>query len=1276
MSGFTPDQTRAIEALGNVLVEAGPGAGKTRTLVERCVAWLLQGAPHSVDRILVVTFTEAAAAEVRQRIRQELTNKLDENPGDRHLREQVALLDTASISTLHSFCFQLVRQHFYELELDPQLIVLSPEETQLLAEETLSSLLQEHYAGSTAVSESVQQLIDGQNRGWDRPLRRLLLRLHRYAQTLPNPDGWLHDQLQMFQEQEPRQWQAWFAEAWPAWCEFWLPIVKSEPSSNAQRCAEVLEKSLAGKPGPNKPSPMSARSASDPNRGSATATDNSASGANQFDRSHIAAMLCEIWQADRVWPTKKKTLLRKRLERFFEEAAFLRSLVTPSKRPAETRESGIDPLTEDWTWLTAQMRTLISLTIEFDHEFSRAKRELAAVDFHDLEQFALRLLWDRRAGEPTALAEQWRNKLDLIFVDEYQDINAAQDAILAALGRDGPESNRFLVGDVKQSIYRFRLAAPHIFQGYAQDWGRGASDRRVISLLDNFRSHEAILNFINRFFATLMRQEIGGVEYNQGAWLKFGNREGRDAMTIEGEKLRLRELAGRPGALSAPFAPHVEIHLRLTGQSGTDIEPPDEFNAEEELLTDRSLAEQEARLVGLKLRKLRADQHLIWDEEQQALRPVDWRDMVVLLRSPRFKVESFAKEFALLGVPLQATRGGFYESLEVMDLLNLLALLDNPLQDLPLLAVLRSPLAGLSLDELATVRATGPGRFWTVLQRFHREGGERAAPQSAVGDPHLEAVAAAARPKVDLFLKRFGQWRRLARESSLSLCLEQILNDTHYLAWLATQARGEQRQANVSKLLSATRQFDQFHRQGLFRFLRLIEAQQSAEIDQEPAPIETENAVRLMSIHQAKGLEFHIVVVADLGKPFNFLDLKENIILDEKYGLCPLVKPPFTELRYPSLPYWLAQKRQKREILGEEMRLLYVAMTRARNTLILTGAVSQRGAEKRWTQQAGANPVLKLRQTLAARSCLDWLGPWLTEAIGAADWMVQLEGQSELATWAVYRDQDPRLALAQEDAHGTARSPSSCNDVNGDALASLRERLSWQYPFLGAAKEAAKASVSVLRKRINDGIIGESAPYGFAFEYEALKGADRVVDLTAAEVGTAYHVFCQFVSLGHVSALAELESEADRMEQEEILTRAERKSLKLPLVAAFWRNEIGRKILQQEGYVHRELPFTARVAFADLNSLLSSGSNQAPAELKDEFVVVQGVVDLAVVLLNEIWLLDFKTDQIAADQWRDRVKLYAPQLKLYALALGQIYRRPVTNCWLHFLSLKRTVACV
>ncbi|MEO8428841.1 MAG: helicase-exonuclease AddAB subunit AddA, partial [Verrucomicrobiota bacterium] len=1142
---LTTAQQEAIAVDGDVLVMAGAGTGKTHTLVERCVERLLCG-KCSLEEILVVTFTEAAATEMRHRIRARLEAESKIRPADTHLAEQIALLDTAHISTLHSFCLQLVRRNFHVLGIDPQIVVLDEGEARLLADEALGEVLREHYAARPGFSTDVLNLIQQYGRGSELPVRKLILRLHHYLQTLPDPKHWLEGQLAMFNQSEANQWRSWLLEALPSWRNLWLSVLRNQPRENtkALACASILSNLT-----------------------------------NRETRENVAERLQELAQIDAQWPKRKQPLYRKLLKPFFEEVEFLHSLVAKS--------GANDPLMEDWSWVRSEMITLLLLAQEFGEHFASAKRELGVVDFHDLEQFALRLLWNAETGGSTAIAQQWRGKLRFVFVDEYQDINSAQDKIIEALSRDGAAANRFLVGDVKQSIYRFRLADPRIFQNYARDWSQPESPARTIPLTDNYRSREGILNFINSLFSSLMREEMGGVRYDEDAWLRFGDSEGR-----------------LPFRVAAGASPKVELHLRLKGKVDSlsnDGNEEENGSSMGTAFADLAEAEKEARLIGLRLREFREHKYTVWDDKLRQFRPAGWRDMVVLLRSPANKAESFAKEFSRLGIPLQVSRGGFYDSTEVTDLLSLLILLDNPMQDVPTLAVLRSPFVGLSLDELAAVRlADGKGNFWKAVRRFHHA--ERNHPSWS---------------RVHRFLEHYSRWRRLAREASLSQCLETVLSETHYEAWLLTQARGDQRHANVQRLLMLTRQFDQFRRHGLLRFLRFIEAQRDAAIDEEPATIEAEDAVRLMSIHQSKGLEFPVVVVADLGKAFNFVDQRDDIILDEKYGLCPQVKPPETEQRYPSLAHWLAARRQKQEALGEELRLLYVALTRARDVLVLVGSVASKTFREKWPEQFAEG--LSTQQLLSAHCYLDWLAGWLAEDSRSA--MTSGEGQTERLKWKVYDDSQDSLARAsrtESEFQPVAEKSVSdqvtlaANKVDPQAIENLRETLQWEYPFQAATREPAKTSVSALRRRVPAEAEEEAQVAKFAVSQSSFARHDPVAGaLTAVEIGTAHHRFLQFFDFTKPAERHVFLAEATRLEKARVLSAAEREALDVPALCAFWKSEVGQRIRGQAANVHRELEFTARFSPEDLRAIELYPNAGAMGE---EFVVVQGVVDLAVIL--------------------------------------------------------------
>jgi ATP-dependent helicase/nuclease subunit A len=1194
----TQSQKEIVAARGNVLVMAGAGTGKTHTLVARCLD-CLERERTSLDELLIVTFTEAAATKMRSRLRRALEEKFTSSPDDSHFAEQLALFDTAHIGTLHGFCFKLIREYFYELGLDPQISILDEGQTRLRADETLEEQFNSHYENEDGFSLAVQNLIKIYGNGRDEKIRALVLRLHHYIQTRADAENWLARQIKKFSAAEPAQWREWFSATISNWKKEWLPILQNlkNENSKAAECLQILG---------------SAR----------VATETPA----RQDVSFLTKILATDGKEN--FPPKKFTALRKPLEDFFGDAKFLNSLLAAN---------GNDPLAEDWNWTRGHMKTLLQLAREFEVNFSARKRDDGVLDFHDLEQFALKLLWDFEMQKPTEIAARWREKLRFVFVDEYQDINAAQDKIISALSREDSDANRFLVGDVKQSIYRFRLADPKIFRGYADGW-RGKNGQ-TIPLAENFRSRESLLDFFNSLFEPLMCEEIGGVNYDAEAQLKFGSPEIRSDFSAAKDS-----------------SPRAELLLRFKGGRNEEIDLENESDQNE--LADLEELEKEARLLAARLAELKNSRHEIWDDEAKNFRAVEWRDMAILLRAPSGKAEILAKQFERAGIPLAVERGGFFDSSEILDLLSLLQLLDNPLQDVPCISVMRSPLVGLSLDELAEIRLTASGHFWSALNQAQ-------SPKSKVQNE--------TRAKIENFLERFHHWRKLAQQSSLSQCLETILAETHFDDWLKSRPRGLQRHANVQRFLNLAEKFDQFQRQGLFRFLKFIEAQREIKAEPEVAPVAEENAVRLMSIHQSKGLEFPIVALADFGKNFNEQDLHGEIIFDEEFGLCPRVQPPQTGGRYPSLSYWLAQKNQRRELRGEELRLLYVALTRARDNLILCGGIS----EKKW--EAWQKPgEITSQKILAAKSYMDWIGLWFGNQVQSPKSKVQsgTEGELKNLRWRIFED----AGLVQKKEKGKRKKEIELPPLDDTTKEKLDKVLSWNYKFQSATERAAKSSVTALRRQATDELDDEAEQI---FNFQFSKRLARTLvppaqnrksqignrKLSAADAGAAAHKFLQFFNLESAPDLNSLEIEAARLETKKVLSADEREVLDLKSLAAFWNSDLGKQIRANTADVKRELPFTAKFAPAELDEILGTKSG---ANLENEFLVVQGIADLVVLLPQEIWLVDFKTDEIHANELPEKIKMYSPQLKLYARALTKIYSRPVTNCFLHFLSAQKT----
>lgn len=1209
-SQFTPAQQTAIQANGNVLVSAGAGTGKTRTLVERCLRLISEGV--SVRSMLLVTFTEAAAAEMKMRLRGALQDAALQDPSGHHA-EQLALLETASMGTLHSFCLQLIRDHFHELALDPQVIVLDESQTLPLMEAALDALLDPLLTGNGAAALSLAQLLRQFSGDPLRQLRSLILQLHRYAQTLPDPGAWYRQQEEAFASPDPVLWRQGLREGLAGWAAEWQPhLARFRGNPNVAACSNPMDTLTRS----DAPFPA------------------------------IQKAIVALWEADHSleWPRGSKGMVRDHLLPFFDDVEFLYGLM-------ETTEGSDTAVWEsDWGQVRSAMGTLVFLARGFGDAFSRAKRELGGVDFADLEQLTLRLLISED-GQPTEVARHYREIYTHVFVDEVQDINSAQDAILQAVSREGVEGNRFLVGDTKQSIYRFRLANPAIFRRYQEAWSESEAAGRVIALSDNFRSQEGVLAAVNRLFTGLMQAGVGGVSYDEAARLRFGNPSMRSPLAHN------------------PAAPCLELRVLFTD---APLELEQAMAPDVGMDEERAAAEVEARWVALRLAQLKAECFPVWDDSQRVFRPVTWSDMVVLLRAPGGKAEIFAKEFHKVGVPLIAARGGFFESQEILDILSLLELLDNPLQDVSLLAVLRSPLVGFDVDELCLIRSLDrKERFWPCLLKA-------AAPLSA--EAQADSRLAAVQGKAAAFLHAYHGWRSALRLISLSACLEAILAETQYELILQALPRGEARLGNVRRLLEMSRQFDPFQRQGLFRFLRFVEAQKAADLDPGDAPGAVRDAVRLMSVHKSKGLEFPVVVAADLGKRWNRGDLAGDVLLDEGLGLCPRVSDPRSGQRYPSVAHWLARRRAQRESLGEEIRLLYVAATRARDRLILVGnAKSSKwmeidedgGAGDVTVADASGSPALW--QIARAASALDWIQLFWRREILESEAGDRWNGASTLCVWRLAAAERVPEKGATAEA-GQVQLPAADTTSAGDAdvdVAGVLSRVEWTYAHTAASREPAKTTVSVLRRR-GEEEGDEAASAGWLGKRFAVTASGRTpsgtgaVRLSAAERGSLHHAFLQWVDIAHTETGLDLRNEGLRMVREGLIEEDEFALLDFRRLELFWQSPLGVQIRAHRDRVQRELPFTARLEIGALRALGVEGLEATLSD--DERVIVQGQIDLAVVLPEEIWLVDFKTDNLGEADVQRRAAEYRVQLGVYASALRGIYRRPVTRRCLHFLT--------
>jgi ATP-dependent helicase/nuclease subunit A len=1231
---WTREQADAISGRDRrLLVAAAAGAGKTAVLVERIIRRITDPAgPVDVDRLLVVTFTAAAAAEMRERIGLAITRALEVDPGSGLLRRQLALLQRANISTIHSFCLEIVRQHFYRLELDPVFRVADETEAALLQLDVLEDVFERRFAAGDQHFLALADCYGG--RRDDTGLQDLVLELFRFSRSTPDPAGWLQKLPVMFDLTGEEA-----IDDLP-----WFRILKTGVSRELSGVRGLLEQAarLAGQPGGPLPYLSTLKRdlalLDDLTRACAGGWDKLY---RQFVNTGFARLAtCKKGEADEELKKMAKKMRDGAKERIIkmQQRYFSRS-------PAE--------LLDDLHALAPLMGVLAGLVTEFASCYRQAKLDRGMVDFSDLEHYALQVLLDVEdaagsAARPSPVALELRNRFAEILVDEYQDINAVQEAIINLVA--GPEDEAgpglFMVGDVKQSIYRFRLAEPGLFMAKYQGFAAGTGAGRLINLARNFRSRRPVVDAVNYIFRQVMSPDVGEMAYDEKAELVCGARYPDlpgDAWAAGTTELHLIETGEGPGAPADETA-------------GTGEEADAASEAEEDL----DAVQVEARTVAQRISKLLEDGYPVFDRERGQYRPATYRDVVVLLRATTGRANIYVEEFARFGVPAYADLNtGYFEAVEVETVLSLLKIIDNPRQDVPLAAVLRSPVAGFDSDELAQIRlSAGRGDFYDAVVMAALEGPEKLAGRLA------------------RFLQRLEQWRTRARQGGLAELIWLLYRETGYYDFVGGLPGGGQRQANLRALYHRARQYESTAYRGLFRFLRFIERIRENDGDMGAARAlgENENLVRIMSIHKSKGLEFPIVIVAGLGKRFNLMDLNKSVLMHRDLGLGPQLVDPEKRVTFPTVAKLAVREKLRAEALAEEMRVLYVAMTRAREKLILVGTVRKlRECAARWCSAVEIRErELPAWLTAGAAHYLDWLGPALArhrdgaplrELAGAGEPPAAAAGDA--SAWRVYlwdgaarqREKEDRPAFKYME-YVRRREPVP---AGGPQAGRVRECLTWRYPHRHLQGLAARETVTGLKKPASpDGGPGPAElTRDFRISMAARPAfAQKLHGLTAAERGQALHLALQLLDLRGRLDEDGIRDQLAAMVLREQISREHAAAVDPQAVAAFFRSPLGQRLLRSKR-VYRELPFTLAVPAEQVypHVEIPAGSG--------ETVLVQGIIDCLAEEGDGLLLVDYKTDRYAPDTLTQTAGRYRDQLELYARAAQNITGRRVIAAYLY-----------
>ena len=1183
---WTEEQQKVIDTRDrNILVSAAAGSGKTAVLVARILALVTDPAhPVDIDRLLIVTFTNAAAGEMRQRIRDALEARAEEAPENAHLQRQLVLIHNAQITTIHSFCLQVLRSHFHMIGLDPGFRIADEGEMLLLRQDVLKETLEEAYelgAGEVHTTETeefrqlLEQLAPGKD---DQAVQNALLQVYQFSLGQPWPDEWLAGCRMAYcrpdKEETPPE---------PDWVRF---VVKDTKRVLADVREEILyaitlcqaehgpymyEKAMQ-----DDLAMVEALQAADGYRELAKAFAVSGTYTRLSTKKDESVSKEQKEQVQELRAGIKDALASVRVQYFYD-------------RP--------EALEETFYASGVVVRALTRLVERFMEKLTEKKREKNVLDFSDLEHLALEILvaHDETGIQASPAALEYAEQFEEIMIDEYQDSNLVQELILNSVaGRGRGEANRFMVGDVKQSIYRFRLACPELFLEKYQTY-RELENACRIDLHKNFRSRSEVLDGVNEIFRQIMTENLGGIVYD------------KDAMLY-------------PGAVFAP-------------DSGEARRLPEFLLLDPE---DQDKQEAEARLVGMQIQQM-VGSFPVWDAKRSAYRPMAYRDIVILLRTVSGWAETFGEVLSDMGIPcFTGSQKGYFSAVEVRTVLAYLEVLDNPVQDIPLAAVMRSPIGGFSDEALAKLRSASEERRFYDCCTAYRDNGENAALRLAL----------------DTFFRQMEYFREKAAYTPIHLLLWEILDVTGYGAYAAALPAGRQRKANLDMLVEKAIAYEATSYRGLYHFIRYIESLKRYEVDYGEASLGTESddTVRIMSIHKSKGLEFPVVFVSGLGKQFNETELRGRLALHSSFGIgCDYVDTTL-RLRQPSLLKKVIQKTSALENLGEELRILYVAMTRAKEKLILTGAVPNASQKlEAWqTLNVRAMETLSYSTLTKASSYLDWVLPALLQHSGKDCFLLRVLSAEDLL-------EESKEAKAS-DLWRVLEHPKE----EPEARRYLERVFSAEYPYEQEQAISGKVSVTELKKQTQ---LPEEHEGLELYPMKESKGT--VPRFRAAETtmpgsmrGTIYHTFMENLDFHKKDVL---ETQLEEWIKCGKMTRDEAAAVRISDIRRFLESDIGLRMERAEegGRLHREQPFVLGVPAHEIRSCWQS----------EELVLVQGIIDAWFEEDDGIVIVDYKTDRVRTMQ--TLAGRYHIQLEAYAKAVARLTGKTVKECGIYSFCLGR-----
>ncbi|MDD5602478.1 MAG: UvrD-helicase domain-containing protein [Eubacteriales bacterium] len=1291
---WTAEQLEAINARnGRLLVAAAAGAGKTAVLVERIISRITDtNDPVDIDSLLVMTFTNAAASEMKERISAALTSALEQHPEKKELKRQMMLLNKATITTIHSFCLEVIKENNDLIEIDPGFRIADDIETELLKREVLDDFFESLYpdestaknedengAGSFGGHNAFLQLLEayGGNRG-DKALMELVLRIYNFAESSPDPEGWLKKAACMTGAgnspaggcDEESISCADFSET--LYGEIILEDVLFELHEQVLRLRSALEEIRAAG-GPAAYGPVFEEDLAQAEHLAGICTwEGFCSAFREIGFSRLPVVK-KNEGADENIKQKVKDIrdnVKKKILHMRDEIF--------SKSTSETAV--------DMHSLRPLMESLSDLAAGFSFRYSEAKRTRAIADFNDLEHWCLKILSEKDADgmiKPSETAVAYRKRFREILIDEYQDSNMVQESIVSMISGDEERPGVFMVGDVKQSIYRFRQARPELFLGKYDAYGRGAEcGERKILLYKNFRSRREIIEAVNQIFSGIMSKKAGEIDYtDEEALIPGAEYDIQGNMTAE-----LCIVGAGPG--TDGDAPAFDDNSENSRDNYNDINDDNNDYDHDGDGTGGVGAEAAAGLEGQDSGKVMPEAVaaasvitemmdgglLISDRSTGVKRPLRYRDIVILMRSVKNRADIFAEELAVRGIPVYSDTGaGFFRTPEVQVVISLLQIIDNPVQDIPLLSVLRSPIYGFSPDELALIRLTDKKTdFYSALVKTAESSRESSNEYAKVSE------------KASAFLGDLSKWREMSRHMTADMLIWQLYEDTAYFALAGAMPGGHRRQANLKVLFERARQFEQTSYKGLYNFICFIDRIRSGKSDMGSAKIlgENDDVVRIMSIHKSKGLEFPVVILSGCGSPFNRQDVRASVLLHQDLGFGPDIVDSIRRVSHPSAAKIAMAVKSRHESLSEEMRILYVAMTRAREKLIITGVVKNpdRAVDK-WNKTANRGDLSRNRLSVYdvcnAGSFLDWIAPIALHS--RTGWRIRtfdMNAAEASRDREIFRESVLELPAAE------------ASDGRMALDAEVRRRLEWVYPYIRQTVIPLKTTVTELKRRYDITAPEENIETQDSGSIKT--GLRKPVflgereGLSAAEKGTVMHFVMQHLditeavekSINPDESTNYLKVWLNELERRKLITNTQRKAINIRDISKFLLTDLAARMAKSK-WMEREVPFNLEMPCAEIyeDFICGAEGDEIPS------VLLQGVIDCCFEDEKGLVVLDYKTDTAFKgsdfsenDFIAEIRRRYTAQLEYYAAALERLTGISVVEKYIYSFSAGKAIA--